>query len=782
MPLHGAGEHDRLFRLLQMEILDTEPESAFDHLARFAAELFQCPLAGVSLVDADRIWFKSSYGTSCGEVPREGAFCDRVIEENSALVVPDARQDTRFAQSAFVTPADGLRFYAGAPIMLDDVAIGTVCVLDTTPRNTTAAQLEQLGRLAELASHMIRNRRFRQETEAISHLFSASPIVLLAWAAKPGWPVTEASANIRRLIGPVPEEVLSTGFWFERLVHPADRGALRQVLASHGGDHVGMHELDYRLVDPQGREVWVRQLSYPEFAGDGSLRKIRGYLIDQTERKALELQLRIAKERATLALDSAALGTWDCHIPSRQLVLSPRCLTTLGMGMDEAEQSTVAWLNRVHALDRPKVEALFRDHLDGRSGHFESEHRVRHGNGEWLWVHSYGRVVERDAGGAAVRVVGIGQDITSRKRAEERQELQREMLDLINQAQRCFLLERDMRGACNLLFHPLIDLTGSQSGFIGEVLQEADGKPLLRIHAISDISWNATSRALMRKHEEHSLEFRNLDNLFGRVITEVRTIVANDPATHPLSRGLPKWHPVLDSFLGLPITFNGEVIGMIGLANRLGGYDDTVIELLHPMTTTLGLLIHARRLEQAREQAVAEQAKLATHDELTNLLNRRAFLELATRELADVRRTGRSIWLCLLDLDHFKRINDRFGHAGGDAVLREFARVINGLVRETDLFGRIGGEEFAVLLRDVTPGDIVPTLDRIRGVVEAIRVPFNGAEIRFTVSIGATPLTAGYSSIEDALIPADDALYTAKRNGRNSIRLGAVPSEATSAA
>lgn len=165
-----------------------------------------------------------------------------------------------------------------------------------------------------------------------------------------------------------------------------------------------------------------------------------------------------------------------------------------------------------------------------------------------------------------------------------------------------------------------------------------------------------------------------------------------------------------------------------------------------------------------------ELLRLATTDGLTGLLNRRHFLESAERELARLRRYGRPATVLMLDVDHFKRINDTHGHAEGDQALKAVAAVCRRELRDSDLIGRLGGEEFGILLAETALPDALEVAERLRAALAGIPVPVNrpGGGC-LTVSVGVSPCVALDASIEQALGRADHALYRAKAGGRNRV-------------
>jgi diguanylate cyclase (GGDEF)-like protein len=151
LPDHEA---ERLAALRSYDVLDTACEAVFDEIARLAARLTGCPIALVSLVDADRQWFKARYGLDATETPRDIAFCAyAILDPEHPLLVPDAAEDRRFAGNPLVTGPAGLRAYAGVPLVNPEgFALGTLCVMDRRPRHLTPDQVEILAGLARSAA------------------------------------------------------------------------------------------------------------------------------------------------------------------------------------------------------------------------------------------------------------------------------------------------------------------------------------------------------------------------------------------------------------------------------------------------------------------------------------------------------------------------------------------------------------------------------------------------------------------------------------------------------
>ncbi|PTS84778.1 hypothetical protein DBR00_02980 [Pseudomonas sp. HMWF032] len=175
----------------------------------------------------------------------------------------------------------------------------------------------------------------------------------------------------------------------------------------------------------------------------------------------------------------------------------------------------------------------------------------------------------------------------------------------------------------------------------------------------------------------------------------------------------------------------------------------------------------------SQRKALEEQLRqLATTDPLTSALNRRAFQQRAEHELSRNQRQGTPLCLAMLDLDHFKRVNDQYGHAVGDQVLMAFSELCRQQARSTDLFARFGGEEFVILLPDSDLNAAQQRLERLRNALHTQPLATVQGPLHITVSIGLTCARPG-DSLQQLLQRADTQLYNAKAQGRNRICLDA---------
>lgn len=171
-------------------------------------------------------------------------------------------------------------------------------------------------------------------------------------------------------------------------------------------------------------------------------------------------------------------------------------------------------------------------------------------------------------------------------------------------------------------------------------------------------------------------------------------------------------------------------------------------------------------------QLVAEGRKLeeaANRDALTGALNRGGIMRIAHRKVKEAARTGNSVGFILADIDHFKEVNDSFGHAAGDVALREFTRRLADVLRQDDRLGRYGGEEFLILIDRSTNETLAATAERLRRVIADAPFDINGANRSITASFGGAVSLNGEVSAEELIAMADHTLYAAKENGRNCV-------------
>jgi diguanylate cyclase len=728
MPLPPAPRADaesaRIAALRELHILDTLPESLYEDIVLLASQICGTPIALVSLVDSERQWFKARIGLSAQQTHRDVAFCAHAIASpEPVFIVGDAGVDPRFANNALVTGDPRIRFYAGAPIvMADGHSMGTVCVIDTVPRVLDAAQIAALRALARQVTALF---ELRQKT-----------------------------------------------------------------LAS----------------EQQARDL------------------------EQLSAQAAE-ERRHSAELLELALRGGELGLWDLHVPSATFTANEHECEMLGYAQQDVANGEPDWRSLIHPDDWAPLNAAMARHLKGESAHYECELRLRHKSGRWIWALSRAVVVDRDDAGTPVRIVGTHMEIgdrVARRHAMQRAADLRERMGALakvggwefevgtgritwtEEVYRIHELdpETDLELLANIDFYapqarPIM-LAAVQNAIKNGTPYDlelpfitAKGRPLIvrsqgqavtqdgevvrLFGAFQDVTERkATEQAALDSQRRLRTIADNLPALIALVDTEERYRFLNAQfgrafgidTEGSLGRTMREVRGEATYAAMAPhvaAALRGEKASFV-YSDRVGGqlhhYQSNYIPDIDAEGSVRGFYAMTFDITEL-QNTQAKLELLARIDSLTGLPNRRQFDERMADAMARSRRTKRSMAAVFLDIDHFKSINDSLGHAGGDAVLCEFARRLRASVRSTDTVARLAGDEFVVLLDAIEGGSEFGRL--AEKIVACIRPPFQvaGQALVVTTSAGVAVYEGGQQSAAEVLSLADAALYKAKKQGRD---------------
>ncbi|HEV7855354.1 MAG TPA: diguanylate cyclase [Herminiimonas sp.] len=439
------------------------------------------------------------------------------------------------------------------------------------------------------------------------------------------------------------------------------------------------------------------------------------------ERERAEARIRKAEallRRETsmaLAIEGSGTGIWDRNVVTNQIEYSNGWKALLGYAESEISNHIEESYTRVHPDDLASVQATIQAHFDQKTESYEVEHRIRCKDGSYKWICSRGKVVQRDAAGKPLRMIGTTSDVTAMR-----------------------ALAENLRQSAQLI----TSLTNEVPGLVYQYRLKPNG----------DAFFSYASEGIRDIYEITPEQVANDVTAIDRLLHPDDRIRYYDSLQASAASQTP-WH--LEYRVILPRQ---------GLRWRQANARPRRLEdgsvLWHGFITDV----------TERKRIEFELEGFATIDFLTQLPNRRYFIQRMEEELARIQRVaGARTAVLMCDLDHFKNINDCYGHAVGDLVLKHFADILRDELRKIDTAGRVGGEEFSVVLGHAGIDEAMIFARRLQKKVAGQPLVNGDATIPFTLSIGVSVMKVTDSCTDAALSRSDIALYRAKENGRNRI-------------
>lgn len=425
-------ESQRLAALASYDILDTGPENGFDEVVELASEICGAPIALVSLVDADRQWFKARVGLADAQTDRDVSFCQHAMLGEATMVVKDATADPRFKDNALVTGEPHIRFYAGAPLKSrDGVPLGSLCVIDSTPRpeGLTPLQTKTLEVLAHQVMAQLELRRaLRSASE--SRESAGRAIAASDYVGAFDWDIVNdlvvADARFAEMYGVDPARAARGApiADFTAAIHADDVGQT-QVAISQAMETFQAFEAEYRVVVGE-HERWLLATgqAYPDSLGNPI--RFAGVVVDISARKTTELELDTTvaalkqSEAGFRALaDSMPQMVWSTRPDGFHDYYNARWYDFTGMPVGSTDGE--GWADIFHPDDQPRAWELWRHSLETGEP-YEIEYRLRHNSGVYRWTLGRANCV-RDDFGRITRWFGTCTDIDELKRTEQATEL-----------------------------------------------------------------------------------------------------------------------------------------------------------------------------------------------------------------------------------------------------------------------------------------------------------------------------------------------------------------------
>ncbi len=481
----GVDEVARLEALDELEILDSEPEPAFDEIAALAAQICGTPTALVSFIDAKRQWFKARVGFTYEETERAIAFCDHTIRAGEVFFVPDTHADLRFRDNPLVGGSPQIRCYAGAPLVTaDGQPVGTVAVIDYVPRELSQAQLRGLAMLSRQASAQLELRRRIVQTEEAGRALTAA-LVGGALDCIVGFDhelrVIEFNVTAEQTFGHARDAALDRDL-LDLLAPPADRDRYRvnftRYIANLGEARIGQR-LELAAVHASGREFPIEimvtrvPLDPPLFVAT---------IRDISERKAAEAEMRRHIERFELIgrATNDVLYEWD--LQTNGIWWSESYAQIYGPAVRPDATGYQVWLERLHPDDRERVDRGLREAIEQGEQSWSDEYRFRRANGTYATILDRAQVM-RDQEGTPIRLLGAMLDITERLLLEQQ----------IRQAQKMDAMGQ-LAGGIAHDFNNILTVIDLNHSALADAVA-----PALRPHAIEIGEATARAAALTRQ-------------------------------------------------------------------------------------------------------------------------------------------------------------------------------------------------------------------------------------------------------------------------------------------
>lgn len=418
-------------------------------------------------------------------------------------------------------------------------------------------------------------------------------------------------------------------------IHPDDLPAWLAAREACDGRVV-----EFRWQRPDGSLRWMRtRISRTLVAGNPQtdFGIVQDITAEREAREALSRQLELFQALAARMPGLIYVAVLTPQGRSEIRYVNDKVEEMLELTAEELRADARLLFERVHPDDRPAVRESLAISARDLTVWRQIYRAVLPAKGvRWYQVEG---APQREPDGSVVWH-GFTADVTERLRAEQRLQRQHRLLEAVRRAQAVFIEADDKRRAFGDLLAAFVDLTGSEHGFIGEVLYDEQGQPYLRTHAMSDVAWDATSRSLFDQHREAVLDFRNLDTLFGHALRSGEVVFSAGPDADTRAGGTPDGHPILRRFLGIPIGGSDRLVAMVGLANAAEPYSPADVEFLQPLLGAVRQMVLAwRGHAERRRTREALQATTTLLENKTRALQ--ATLDSMSQGLLQVDALGR---------------------------------------------------------------------------------------------------------------------------------------------
>jgi len=490
---------------------------------------------------------------------------------------------------------------------------------------------------------------------------------------------------------------------FQDVTHPDDKTLSlpdRQKLLD---GEIDSYKLEKRYIHKDGKIVWGQLTSSVEKGIQGAPFFI-AQVEDITERKLTETALLESEQKWRFALDGSGEGVWERNLQNNEISVSRRFEEILGFAEGEYGTSGDTWKKSIHPDDISHALASLQTYLESKETSYSSEYRLRCKDGTYKWVLSRGMVVNRDAEGKPLNLLGTLSDIADRKQQEDKLRLAASVYE--NSSEGMLITDADTK---------IIAINPAFTDLTGYIIDEVIGKTPKILQS---------GRQSKEFYKEMWSQLKNIGQWQGEL-----------------------WNRRKDGGVYAERLHINAEINADGSIHRY-------IALFSDITD-----------KKEKEELIWKQASF---DSLTGLPNRRLFHDRLEQETKLSLRTGAPLGLLFIDLDRFKEVNDTLGHAKGDALLIEATKRIRSCVRETDTVARLGGDEFTVIIPDYSEAINLDRIVQNILKELTLSFDLGDGDIgHISASIGITLFPEDTNKLDELMQYADQAMYEAKLSGRN---------------